>query len=172
MQTNKQTTPKIYVACLAAYNNGFLHGKWIDANQDAEAIHAEIQDMLKESPVCGAEEWSIHDYEGFAGLKLSEYESIEDVAEYAQMIEEHGEAWALFAKYVGMDYATKEAFEDAYKGEWDSEEAFAENLAEEAMEIPERLQYYIDYEKLAGDLFINDYFSAEGAGHKVYVFSH
>ena len=24
-------TPRIYVACLAAYNNGRLHGRWIDA---------------------------------------------------------------------------------------------------------------------------------------------
>ena len=40
MQTTQTTTPKIYVACLAAYNNGFLHGQWIDANQETEAIHA------------------------------------------------------------------------------------------------------------------------------------
>lgn len=26
--------PRIYVACLAAYNNGSLHGRWIDADQD------------------------------------------------------------------------------------------------------------------------------------------
>jgi len=31
-------TPRIYVACLAAYNAGKLHGEWIDADQDAEAI--------------------------------------------------------------------------------------------------------------------------------------
>ena len=171
MQTITQTTPKIYVACLAAYNNGFLHGQWIDANQDAEAIHAEIQDMLEQSPVGGAEEWAVHDYEGFEGLRLSEYESIEDVAQYAQLIEEHGEAWALYAEYVGTDYATREAFQEAHHGEWDSEEAFAEHLAEETMEIPERLQYYIDYEKLARELFINDYFSAKGGGYKVHVFS-
>lgn len=23
--------PSIYVACLAAYNNGYLHGMWLDA---------------------------------------------------------------------------------------------------------------------------------------------
>ncbi|WP_447531297.1 antirestriction protein ArdA, partial [Legionella pneumophila] len=26
-------TPQIYVACLAAYNNGIVHGEWIDATQ-------------------------------------------------------------------------------------------------------------------------------------------
>ena len=30
------TTPKIYVACLASYNAGILHGRWIDADQDAD----------------------------------------------------------------------------------------------------------------------------------------
>jgi antirestriction protein len=39
---NTQTTPKIYVACLAAYNSGILHGKWIEANQEAEVIQSEI----------------------------------------------------------------------------------------------------------------------------------
>lgn len=28
---------RIYVACLASYNNGVLHGKWIDATADARA---------------------------------------------------------------------------------------------------------------------------------------
>ncbi len=170
MNEKTQTKPRIYVACLAAYNNGILHGQWIDANQDKEAIHAEIQDMLAQSPISGAEEWAIHDYEGFEGLRLSEYEDIAKVVETAARIEEFGEAWALYAEHVGMDYATKEGFEEAYQGEWESEEEFAENLAEETMEIPQHLAFYIDYEKLARDLFINDYFSATGADYKVHVF--
>lgn len=42
--------PRIYVACLASYNNGCLHGAWIDADQDADAIRTEIRAMLKASP--------------------------------------------------------------------------------------------------------------------------
>ena len=171
MHNTQTTTPKIYVACLAAYNNGILHGQWIEVNQEAGAIQAEIQDMLAQSPIANAEEWAIHDYEGFCGMRIAEYEDIAKVAEMAALIREHGEAWARYAEHVGMDYATEEGFKEAYQGQWDSEEAFAENLAEETMNIPEHLQYYIDYEKLARDLFINDYFSAEGEGYKVYVFS-
>ena len=33
----------IYVACLAAYNNGCLHGAWIDAAQEPEEIEEEGQ---------------------------------------------------------------------------------------------------------------------------------
>lgn len=43
-------TPRIYVACLASYNNGVLHGAWIDATQDAEAIEEDIAAMLRASP--------------------------------------------------------------------------------------------------------------------------
>jgi antirestriction protein len=32
------TEPRIYVACLAAYNNGNLHGAWIDATQGEWSI--------------------------------------------------------------------------------------------------------------------------------------
>lgn len=39
--------PIIYVAYLAAYNSGILHGRLIDAEQDADAIRDEIADMLK-----------------------------------------------------------------------------------------------------------------------------
>lgn len=41
---------RIYVACLAAYNNGHLHGCWIDACQDKDAVWNDIKSMLKDSP--------------------------------------------------------------------------------------------------------------------------
>lgn len=53
-------TPRIYVACLAAYNAGTLHGKWIEATQDIEDIWKEIRDMLASSPEPNSEEWAIH----------------------------------------------------------------------------------------------------------------
>jgi len=75
----KKETPKIYVADLAAYVNGRLHGRWIEANQPAEDIHQEIQEMLSESPEPSAEEWALHDHEGFGSFQLAEYEDIETV---------------------------------------------------------------------------------------------
>ncbi|WP_273241477.1 antirestriction protein ArdA [Hyphomonas atlantica corrig.] len=52
-------TPRIYVACLAAYNNGRLHGAWIDATEPDEMMQG-VRAMLAASPEPGAEEWSIH----------------------------------------------------------------------------------------------------------------
>ncbi|WP_426033321.1 antirestriction protein ArdA, partial [Caulobacter sp. DWP3-1-3b2] len=34
-QATEKLKPRIYVACLAAYNNGWLHGVWIDVEDDA-----------------------------------------------------------------------------------------------------------------------------------------
>ena len=56
--TYQRSEIRIYVACLAAYNNGILHGRWIDANQDAWAIWDEVSEMLKTSPEADAEEGS------------------------------------------------------------------------------------------------------------------
>ncbi len=53
-------TPQIYVVCLAAYNNGILHGEWIDATQDVSTIYDEIHEMLAKSPIEDAEEFAIH----------------------------------------------------------------------------------------------------------------
>ncbi|KDA00731.1 antirestriction protein ArdA, partial [Hyphomonas oceanitis] len=49
--------PRIYVACLAAYNNGRLHGAWIDAITP-DAIRAGVREMLATSPEPDAEEWA------------------------------------------------------------------------------------------------------------------
>ncbi len=37
---------RIYVAGLAVYNNGKLHGVWINANQDFDDIQDQINVML------------------------------------------------------------------------------------------------------------------------------
>jgi antirestriction protein len=85
-----QDRPRIYVACLAAYNNGRLHGRWIEATTPDE-IRREVSAMPRASPEPGAEESAIHDYEGFEGAHLSEYASFETVCDLAEFIGEHGE---------------------------------------------------------------------------------
>lgn len=56
---------RVYAACLAAYNNGILHGCWLDVTDDVDKLRAEVAAMLADSPESGAEEWVIHDYDGF-----------------------------------------------------------------------------------------------------------
>ena len=58
---------RIYVADLAAYNAGHLHGVWIDATLELGDIQEQVDAMLATSPVEGAEEYAIHDVEGVDG---------------------------------------------------------------------------------------------------------
>ena len=92
--------PRIYVACLAAYNNGRLHGCWIDTT-DPHEVWQQVREMLAASPEPDAEEWAIHDYEGFDGCQISEWASFDAVCELADFIEEHGALGAkLFPRCV------------------------------------------------------------------------
>jgi antirestriction protein len=94
-----ENTPKIYVACLSAYNAGHLHGLWIDATQDAEEIEEDINWMLSWSPVRDTEtceEWAIHDYENFDEISISEHQDLETISIFANAICEHGEAMSVY----------------------------------------------------------------------------
>jgi antirestriction protein len=128
-------SPKIYVACLAAYNNGQLHGAWIDATQDADTIQEAIEAMLEASPQPESEEYAIHEYEGFGKIKLSESESIDTVADLAQAIEEHGEAFECFYQNESFDSVSDavEAFKECYSGEYKSKADWAESYLEETI---------------------------------------
>jgi antirestriction protein len=167
--TTDTETPRIYVACLAAYNAGHLHGRWIDA-VDEDEIREEVQAMLAESPIPNAEEWAIHDYEGFP--HLDESEDFADVAELGAAIQEHGAAYVAYADYVGAKHATVQGFEEAYRGEWDSEKDYAENLFDELYlhEVPDNLKHYVDYEKFARELFIYDCCSVGNPAGGIFVF--
>ncbi len=65
-----QSTPKIFVICLAAYHNGLIHDVWINVAQELYKIQKEIKKMLLESPMPTAEEFDIQSTEGFGSLRL------------------------------------------------------------------------------------------------------
>jgi antirestriction protein len=168
------TSPRIYVACLAAYNNGRLHGEWIDADQTADAIYENVKQMLAASPEPGAEEWAIHDYEGFGELRLSEWESFERVAAIAEGIAEHGDAFTAWLSYDPDQEPAAEGFEDAYRGEWDSLRDYAEDYADQAglyaaAEQAGSPYVTVDLDMLERDCDIELYTVTSGHG-TVYVF--
>lgn len=170
------STPRIYVASLSEYNAGILLGRWIDANQDAAEIHAEIQDMLAESNEAPAEEWAIHDYEGFGEWRPGEYESVETVAAVAGLIAEHGEVFAGLLSHFGGDLDdARRWIEDGARGCWRSLREFAEEFvgdtySHEIKRLPEFIQYAIDYDQIGRDMEMGgDIFTIELDG-MIHVF--
>lgn len=158
---------RIYVACLASYNAGILYGKWIDVDgKTSDELREEIAALLKESPYPFAEEWAIHDHEGFDGLHVSEYHSLDELAEYAEVItssEYEEELIHSVASDRGCNASEAVQYiEDNYEGLWDCLESWAENWLEECeglKALPRHLQFYFNYSgyardcELSGDIF-------------------
>ncbi|MGK5627021.1 antirestriction protein ArdA [Streptomyces sp. URMC 123] len=100
---------QIYAACLASYNLGIRHGEWIDATQDPDSIRREIQLMLAASPIPGAEEYAIHDYDDFGGIKLGEYEEIDDLHLIALALDDFPAV--VVAHFHGMEVSAEDLYE-------------------------------------------------------------
>lgn len=164
---------RIYVACLASYNAGRLHGRWIDAAQDADDIRAEIAAMLAESPEAGAEEWAVHDWEGFPDSFTSEWPDLDRVAELAAAIEEHGEAFLAYLDAFGDCDTSEDDFQDRYRGEHNSPADFAQDFCEECYdmrEVPDWLRFHIDWDSVANDMRCSGYVLFHDFNGTLYVF--
>ena len=163
---------QIYVADLAAYNNGKLHGAWIDVTQDLDDIFAQIQGMLATSPVGFAEEFAIHDYEGFDGYTVGEYEDIKSLHEIAQFIEEYSRlAGALLDHFGGSLEDARKSIAENYSGCYKSLADYAAELTEGTMQVPGNLAGYIDYDRMGRDMELGgDIYTIETAHDEVHVF--
>ena len=166
-------TTQVFIQSLADYNAGRIVGDWVDVTGMEESdLREAINKVLAQSKEETAEEWMIADYEGFYSFELGEYSSNKTIIEAAKAINEHGEAYTLYASYIGLEYATTEGFEEAYCGEWDSFREYSDQLFDElyAHDIPDSIRFYIDYEAFARDLEIGDYYHDTDDTGKTHVF--
>ena len=157
---------QIYVACLASYNSGKLHGEWITPATDIDELQAQINKVIKSSPAPDAEEWAIHDYNDFPNL--GEYPSLEKVIEVQEAIDEHG-ADVVHGFLENWSVEDLDHVGDAYYGQYDSFRDFAENHAHETIEGLDgdsTLARYFDYEAWERDLS-HDFYEADGNGQVI-----
>lgn len=120
------------------------------------------------------------DHEGYEGFLNGECSPVEAqrLAEAIDAIDDAGVSVAAVAAWADnrgekveeWDRPTREAFEESFDGEWPSEKAFAEERFGEIYEVPEEIESYIDYEKVARDFFMGDNWSAENPSGGVFVF--
>ena len=169
------TAPRFYAACLASYNNGVLHGAWIDASTDVDEMREEIAAMLRaskfpnvtvECPETGedvpsAEEYAIHDHEGLG--QLGEYDSLETIAAFVELLDEFdhmdsGDLAAILGDYSDPSEAA-EALRDNFAGIYDTFKDYSDEAAEEMIachsadgKTPQALINYFDYAAWSRDL--------------------
>jgi antirestriction protein len=158
----RRERPCIYVASLADYNAGTLHGAWIDVTTDVDKISERVELMLATSPTtANAEEYAIHDFEAFGAYRPDEHDNLDWLHAIAVGIVEHGLEFAAWAVDCDHDRERLEKFDDAYLGNYDRAAEYAEQLADDIglqriidEHIPDSLAAYItiNIDALARDL--------------------
>lgn len=145
-----------YCACLAAYNNGLLHGSWIDLElcEDLEDIQEAIDYVLKSSPEAGAEEYAVHDYAGLPNyLTESEWPNFSELLEYKDTLldfeVQHHDKLARFAAFrlICEDRRatiTCEQFQENYCGFYSDGAEFAQELASDTGSFNEGMKWPLD----------------------------
>ena len=159
---------KIYVACLASYNSGYLFGKWLDldnyssGDEVLEAIQKEILDselnpMLQnygETP----EEWAMHDIEGISYelAGRTEWPDMDKLIEMNEVLnDDNGELILEIKDYLSSDIQeAKEFFDEKHIGEFSSDTELADYIAEEinGWDLSSGVGRYFDSEAFARDL--------------------
>ncbi len=177
-KTRSDRTPRIYVASLADYNAGDLHGCWIDADQPVTEIQDAISRMLSASAQPVAEDWAIHDYENFGPLRLSEFEDMERVSEVACGIVEHGPLFAAVVNHFGglsnLDEARR-YMDDGCRGAFATLAEYAEELigdcyADALKHLPEFIRGHIDWDGIGRDLELSGDIFTVVCDAQLYVF--
>lgn len=170
---------KIYIACLASYNNGFLFGKWFDLDEytDKDDLLNDINAQVlqsEENPAflnCGEnpEEWAMHDIEGIDYKYVgTEYPDLEKLIEMNEVLKEgNGEAILGLMDHMGFDSISeaKEYYDDNLLGEFKDDAEMAEYIAEEVngWDLSEGPGRYFDAEMFARDLTMGgDVFEVNG----------
>ena len=150
---------RIYIACLAAYNNGMLHGAWIEPSADIKELQEQIDAMLKRSPMPNAEEWAAHDYDEFPNM--GEHPDLKDICGYVELADSSDLPQdclnAIIENVCGdLDQARKDL--ERVIGEFDDFQDYADDCADEMIACAESgsgsefLARYFDYSQFARDL--------------------
>lgn len=155
-------SPALYCGTYGKYNAGNITGMWVnlstfDNYEDFErfclAIHADEADPELM-------------YQDYAAMPFSLYqesmgeEGFGNIMKYCELCEEYN----VFAVNDFLDWRMPEDLNempDAYVGEYDSKEDFAEEIVNECYDLEKmmgNLADYFDYEAFARDLFMSDYY--------------
>ena len=172
--TTIDTTPRVWIGCLACYNDGRLAGDWFDASGADEITTYDIhgRDSSHDELWC-------FDIEN---IPMRREMSPSEAAEWGRVfdeVDEHQRA-ALYAWVASGDYSAEGTgdlpctsdFQDRYCGAWDSFREYAEQLADDIGLLdsaPEEIARYFDWSAWTRDLAF-DYTTADNPEGGVFVF--
>lgn len=154
----------VFVGTYHKYNTVGAVGQWMDLEEYAD--HDEfIQACLKLHSDEKDPELHFQDYEEFPAHFYSECSISPSLWGYLALDEQDREIYEAYISNCGTtDFDSDwEDAQEAYEGEFDSMEAFAESMIDDGAfgDIPDNLIYYLDLSAIARDLSY-DYFMENG----------
>lgn len=165
---------RIYLTNLGKYNEGELVGKWVDL----PTVNG-FDEHLKEIGINEVyEEWFITDYEtDIDGLKIGEYDNIEELDELAETLEDLQDydrevIEALISEGYDLEDALEKKDDCMVYYNCNDMTDVAEQYAEEVGlldSIPENLRYYFDFEAYGRDMGFEGYFVFTSNGNCVQI---
>lgn len=176
-QPATDTTPRVWIGCLACYNAGRLVGDWFAAIDAAGVTTYDLHGA--HSRTDSHDELWVMDLEN---LLTHEEMSPAEAARQAECLAAVDErlrpaliAWVRSGDYVAEgagDLPSLPDFEERYCGEWDSFRDYAESLADDIGlldGVPEEIARYFDWRSWTRDLEF-DYSTCDNPEGGVFVF--
>lgn len=165
---------KVWVGCLACYNEGRLVGEWLDALQAGEYVpchragHEECWCFATDTPwITG--ECSPSEAQAIAEAieALPDHLDRDAVLAYVSGVMGYEDVRALLRGVEPFDVSR---FEDAYRGEFEITREYTDELFDDlyAHELTDSLRNYIDYEAWNRDVMMDH--TAVSVGGKLYIF--
>lgn len=166
----------IFITNLGKYNEGELIGEWVKLPVSEEELEAVFERIgINEE----YEEHFITDYEtDITGLKVGEYDNIEDLNELAETLEDLDEyereiVEAMISEGYDLEEALEKKDDCMIYNDCNDMTDVAEQYAEETGlldSIPENLRYYFDFEAYGRDMGIEGTFVFTNNGNCVQIF--
>jgi antirestriction protein len=149
--TIKINAPKIFVTYYTT-TEFRICGEWLEVNEELELqLNKQLANLGKGSFYC------VTDYDNFHGAEdwLGEYASVELIQQAADLIKQEGQLGACWINFLdGNVEKAIETFQDAYAGCYQDLEDFAREINQDK-EIPDWLEYYVNWNQMAEDLIFN-----------------
>jgi antirestriction protein len=150
---------RVWVCCLASYNNGALYGRWIDLEKDAPTLKdfykIVYDDILKNSPADDAEEWKILRIENLNDSTCTDiekmYKSLE-IKKNCDDVNVFNAAMNLVDKGIAQ-IDDLQSWIDGFVGFYDSKIDYAVQIFNACEQCPDHLRPYIDIQRYARHLY-------------------
>jgi hypothetical protein len=182
MSHEQEPQPRVWIGTKKAYEEGYLHGNWMEADTSPLDFDIEVNSLINTSPVENDNEYVIGATDGLYDIHVPTDTGLETVRRLTHAIRQHGEPLVVWVKRGGDIATALESFDGSFLGVFDDPFTISRHILREmgvidsindAMERhPEQLRdyIYIDYKQLIEDLMESGRLIVYKSKHGLYAY--